>query len=63
MIHLHTPTQKYTFLTRAAAELFAETEELNENLCILHEDGRVLSFRRKGDSKFTVITKKPDAQL
>ena len=57
-IHLHTPTQKYTFLTRAAAELFAETEGLDENLCILHGDGRVLSFRRKGDSKFTTITKR-----
>ncbi len=58
MIHLHTQNKKLTFDTRAAAELFAETEKLNENLCILHEDGRVLSFRRKGDSKFTTITRK-----
>ena len=58
MIHLHTQTKKLTFNTRAEAELFAETEELNENLCLLHEDGRVLSFRRKGDSKFTTITRK-----
>jgi hypothetical protein len=58
MIHLHTQNKKLTFDTRAAAELFAETEGLDENLCVLHADGRVLSFRRKGDSKFTTITKR-----
>ena len=58
MIHLHTQNKKLTFDTRAEAEAFAETEGLDENLCILHGDGRVLSFRRKGDLKFTTITKR-----
>ena len=58
MIHLHTQNKKLTFDTRAEAEAFADSEGLDENLCILHADGRVLSFRRKGDSKFTTITRK-----
>ena len=58
MVTLHAnPPLQLQFATRLEAEHFAEQQNLDANLCILHEDGRVLSFRRKGDREFSVITK------
>lgn len=58
MVTLHAnPPLQLQFATRLEAEHFAEKQNLDANLCILHEDGRVLSFRRKGDKEFSVITK------
>ena len=58
MVTLHAnPPLQLQFATRLEAECFAEKQNLDANLCILHEDGRVLSFRRKGDKEFSVITK------
>jgi hypothetical protein len=58
MVYLHTnPSKPIPFEDRHQAERFASEKQLDSNLCILHEDGRVLSFRRKGDKEFFVITK------
>lgn len=61
MVFLHAnPPAILQFETRKEAETFADKQKLDANLCILHEDGRVLSFRRKGDKDFSVITRRPE---
>jgi len=59
MVYLHTnPAAPIPFEDRQAAERFSIDNKLATNLCIVHEDGRVLSFKRKENTEFTVITKK-----
>jgi hypothetical protein len=61
MVYLHAnPPAILQFDTRQEAEAFADKQKLDFNLCILHEDGRVLSFRRKGDKEFSVITRRSE---
>jgi hypothetical protein len=35
-------------------------EHITDNVCVLSEDGKVLSFKRKGQPDFTRITKQAD---
>jgi len=59
MVYLHTnPAAQIPFEDRQQAEQFALDKKLDSNLCILHEDGRILSFKRKDQDDFTVITKR-----
>ena len=61
MVYLHTnPSRPIPFEDRQEAEQFAAEKQIDSNLCILHEDGRVLSFKRKGDKEFSVITRRAE---
>jgi hypothetical protein len=59
MITLSTASHNYQFNSLAEAEIYAR-EKIEQNCCILGTSGKILSFRRKGDEKFTRITKQAD---
>ena len=55
-VKLSTASQDITFESLAMAEIYG-MENIKQNCCIVSKRGKVLSFKRKGDDRFTRITK------
>jgi hypothetical protein len=58
-VMLSTASQDITFESLAMAEIYG-MEKIKQNCCIVSKCGKVLSFKRKGDDRFTRITKRAD---
>jgi hypothetical protein len=56
---LSTAFKNRTFQNIRMAELYA-MENVTENCCVLSSNGKVLSFKRRGEKQFTRITKQAD---
>jgi hypothetical protein len=59
MVILSTTHRNIAFDSLRIAELHG-IEHVTDNVCVLSEGGKVLSFKRKGQPDFTRITKQAD---